>query len=149
MLFSLLDPVRQAVQIAIVHQHGDDAEPQIPVTYVERCALGGWQGQSMVSAKDRWVSSEPPVLALGLAGSRPTTSLSSPSEESSVSLFGSRFRLTSTPVAGLMHLFMYLKRSHQQSETNYDPYPGSGDVERLVNPVALEVGEDRCQTLPL
>ena len=40
------------------------------------------------------------VLALGLAGSPPTTSLSSPSYDLSVWLFGSRFRLASTQLRG-------------------------------------------------
>src|SRR5271157_3536766 len=40
-----------------------------------------------------WVSSEPVVLALGLAGSPPTSSLSSPSYDLSVWLFGSRSRM--------------------------------------------------------
>ena len=31
----LLDPIRQAVQVAVVHHHGDEGEPQIPVAQVE------------------------------------------------------------------------------------------------------------------
>jgi len=31
----LLDPIRQSVQVAIMHHHGDKGEPEIPVTQVE------------------------------------------------------------------------------------------------------------------
>src|SRR5271157_432459 len=48
----LLDPIRQSVQVAVVHQHSDEGEPEIPVAQVERLALRSRQAHDHFGTGD-------------------------------------------------------------------------------------------------